>query len=452
MMKRIKILGFALAISAVSSMSMNITLEGSTMEVISEDPSKSTGLDKVYVVYDASQLTRMVINGVNGNVNVSEYSNLGGGYSQEVSVSYDEMRAIVSSPKGDRGYIISDGDTTMYIWIVDYKPKELILNSASGAATQNCDNTVLDVSGNGAAIYYYTIDGRPVELSREIKVKYHTLQWSSESEMYMDKEEIMTLSHLSSEIAVTPPIYCNSVFNITGDRFLEHWGIGRSIETPIVYANGIAAETDAEQSNMDSESDSEDASNVIKTGDETSLGGSAPADIDFRAWVTDAVMHSEWQMAQDADFENITHRWNEQELSYTFNEEGVYYVRFVGSNSDGSCETIGDTYTVSIGSSELRIPNAFSPNEDGVNDVWKVGYRSLLKFHCSIFDRYGSEIFSFDDPRQGWDGKYKGKYVKPGVYFYVIEAQGADGKKYRKGGDINIIKSKRYGNSGSISE
>ena len=216
------------------------------------------------------------------------------------------------------------------------------------------------------------------------------------------------------------------------------------IESPLVYANGLSVQTMAEQTNSPSDDDPDaDPSNVIKT-DTQGLGGSAPADISFRAYITDAVIHNEWQIASDPDFEYIDYRFNEQNLDYTFTEEGTYYVRFIGSNSDGTCETAGETYTIGIGSSELRIPNAFTPNEDGVNDVWKVGYRSLLNFSCSIFDRYGNEITHSTDPSKGWDGKYKGKYVKPGVYFYVIEAQGADGKKYKKGGDINIIKSKRY--------
>jgi len=164
------------------------------------------------------------------------------------------------------------------------------------------------------------------------------------------------------------------------------------------------------------------------------------------------VIHNEWQIARDQDFEHIDYRFNEQNLDYTFTEEGTYYVRFMGSNADGSCETAGETYTVGIGSSDLRIPNAFTPNEDGVNDVWKVAYRSLLEFSCTIFDRYGNELFHFKDPTQGWDGKYKGKYVKPGVYFYVIEAKGADGTRYKKGGDINLIRSKRYSNTSSTEQ
>ncbi len=82
-----------------------------------------------------------------------------------------------------------------------------------------------------------------------------------------------------------------------------------------------------------------------------------------------------------------------------------------------------------------------------MNDIWKVGYRSLLDFKCWIFDRYGNEIYYFTDPNSGWDGTYRGKKVDPGVYYYVIEATGADDKKYKKGGDINIIRYTRSSSS-----
>ena len=52
------------------------------------------------------------------------------------------------------------------------------------------------------------------------------------------------------------------------------------------------------------------------------------------------------------------------------------------------------------------------------------------------------EICSFSDPSMGWDGKYKGKLVPAGVYFYVIKAKGSDDKKYNLSGDINVIKYK----------
>ena len=66
-----------------------------------------------------------------------------------------------------------------------------------------------------------------------------------------------------------------------------------------------------------------------------------------------------------------------------------------------------------------------------------------MQFHCWIFNRWGNKIIEFSDPSQGWDGRYRGKLVDTGVYYYVIEARGADGKNYKLKGDINIIRYKQ---------
>ncbi len=91
-------------------------------------------------------------------------------------------------------------------------------------------------------------------------------------------------------------------------------------------------------------------------------------------------------------------------------------------------------------SSMLKCPNAFSPrNGDGVNDVWLVSCREIAKFRCHIFNRHGQQVATLTDPSQGWDGTYKGKPAKTGVYYYVIRAEGTDGKKYELSGDINLF-------------
>ena len=115
-------------------------------------------------------------------------------------------------------------------------------------------------------------------------------------------------------------------------------------------------------------------------------------------------------------------------------------MRFVANNADGTCEFTAPVYEIYIGESQLEIPNAFSPQgSPGVNDEWKVSYKSLISYECHIYNRWGKELFSSTDPSQGWDGRQGGKYVPAGVYFYVIKAMGADGRRYEKAGDINII-------------
>ena len=437
---------FALILLPFYSYAYDVSFSGGSKNVIDIDAEKNTGLDKIFVVYNSSEITGVEISGcVSSSPRVEKYSNLGGGYAIEVPVSYNSGVVGMSGIEGNTGYILTDGDNRFCFWVVDYQPYIFSITGLSMDAEQECGSSRIRVEGNASPVHYYTIDGRQKVLSREIMLEYTTLVWDEENLNFVSKDISESLESFSEVITIMPPLYCNTEIVVSGDRFLKKWGMERNVSSSMIQPNGVDVRSRALQTNSNEE-DSESGSNMIKVETE-GLGGSAPADITFYGYITDAVLHTEWQMASDPEFEYILYRFNEQDVSYTFTEEGQFYMRFIGSNSDGSCEAIGETYTVAIGASDLRIPNAFSPNGDGVNDEWKVGYRSLLDFKCWIFDSKGNQMFHFTDPSKGWDGKYRGKVVAPGVYYYVIEARGADGKKYKKGGDINIINFKRRGSS-----
>jgi gliding motility-associated-like protein len=87
------------------------------------------------------------------------------------------------------------------------------------------------------------------------------------------------------------------------------------------------------------------------------------------------------------------------------------------------------------------IPSAFSPNNDGRNDVFHIGhlkYQRLLEFR--IFNRWGQEIFNTVDPLKGWDGTYKGVAQEAGVYNYLIRIATPDGKQRTFKGDVTLIR------------
>jgi gliding motility-associated-like protein len=71
----------------------------------------------------------------------------------------------------------------------------------------------------------------------------------------------------------------------------------------------------------------------------------------------------------------------------------------------------------------IYIPNAFSPNGDGLNDEFKViGHsENISSFHMYIYDRWGALVFESRDIFEGWDGKYKKKLAPVGTYVYKIE-------------------------------
>ncbi len=426
-----------LCLSCISAKA-EVSFSGNSSEVIAIDAEKNTGLNRIYVARTVQGLSITALP-MNGKAATSwqQYDNRGGGFAVDVEgVRQEGLNLVLDNPKGDTGYLLTYPDGTYYFWLTDYSAHPLQMQSLELPTEQDCSMIALTLTGQGDAIHYYSINGRQLTLDRNIKVSFNTLEWNSE-ELQWKQKQAEELTQNVGQLFISPAPLCNTTFTATGDRFLEAWDAQQTIESTTWDCTVVAVNTTAERTNKPGE-----GSNQMGAGqDSGELGGSAPADVSFKAYITDAVLHSEWQFATDAQFEDITHRFNQQDLDYTFTEEGTVYVRFVGSNFDGSCTAESDVYTVSIGASDLKIPNAFSPGaSEGVNDIWKVSYKSLLEFKCWIFNRYGTQLFYFDNPEDGWDGKYNGKLVPPGVYFYVIEAKGSDGKQYKKGGDINILR------------
>ena len=85
------------------------------------------------------------------------------------------------------------------------------------------------------------------------------------------------------------------------------------------------------------------------------------------------------------------------------------------------------------------IPNTFTPNNDQMNDEFKLeGFLKLKSFSMVIISRWGVVVFQSNDPEKGWDGTFKGDYVPNGVYPYVIELEDLSGNKVVKKGFINV--------------
>ena len=403
-------------------------------KIFEEVPAKNTGLDMVYVLYD-SQQHRMQYTAGSSNATVKWYKfgATGGAYAEEItSIERNGNVSVLKSVIPNSGYIIEENTNRKYVWMVNYADYRLRVNSIEAVNDGDCSSATLNVQGEGDAIVYYSINGARKVLDRKLKLIYNNLVWNETDLMWNSETQEEELQELKSTISLPAP-YCNTTFTLTGDRFLEYWGEGISVTSDEYQTQAVTVTTRAEQ-------EQKEADNQVGGGDETTLGGSAPAVITFSAYYTDAVATKEWQMSHDAEFEEIADRRNEDEITVTFEEAGTTFWRFVCSNATGECSAYSDVYQVNIGESMLKCPNAFSPGvTEGVNDEWKVSYKSIVKFKCWIFNTWGVQLCELNDPSQGWDGKYKGKIVKPGVYYYVIDAEGSEGKKYKLKGDINVV-------------
>ena len=92
------------------------------------------------------------------------------------------------------------------------------------------------------------------------------------------------------------------------------------------------------------------------------------------------------------------------------------------------------------GAPPIYVPNAFTPNGDGVNDVWFVYGTGIKDFRATVFNRWGEKVFESDDQFQGWDGTYRGQLQPPNVYVYVVEVVYLSDEKATKKGSVTLIR------------
>lgn len=427
-------------INAINVFADEVSFMGNHFPVFDVIPEKSTGLDKIFVLKDLEDVSICVDVEEFKNAKWSMFGNMGAAYAVPIeNVLNIDKKSMLPSISGNKGYIVESDSKKYIFWIVDYSTNRFEINNISFDNYQDCESTIIEFDGSAYPIYYYTVNGRQEILSRDIKLSYNNLIWNEDYNRFDQLPLIKNLSSISKKIILVTPMYCISNIKISGDRFLEFWDSCRMWVSRNNNPYSISIESTVINLDAENNTDNEIKDNV------DFLGGSAPCTLLFSSYATDGVAHVEWQMSDDIDFQNISYRLNEQDFEYTFTKEGTTYVRCIGSNADGSCSVYGKTYVVNIGTSELKIPNIFSPDGDGINDEWKVAYRSIIDFQCWIFDRQGHELFYCDNPAVGWNGRYNNIIVKPGVYYYVINAIGSDGKHYKKSGDINIIFDRNIG-------
>ena len=130
---------------------------------------------------------------------------------------------------------------------------------------------------------------------------------------------------------------------------------------------------------------------------------------------------------------------NSINLTHTFNSGGEFPVILTAQN--GTCMDTAVRIITVDATSKFEVPNVFTPNGDGVNDVFTFNAVNMGEIHLMIYDRWG--LLMFDGTASGnikWDGKNKsGNIVTDGTYFYIIKATGLDKKEYDLKGSVNVF-------------
>ena len=133
---------------------------------------------------------------------------------------------------------------------------------------------------------------------------------------------------------------------------------------------------------------------------------------------------------------------NQQNPTFMYTEPGTYAVALVVKSDKGCTDTIvrelvvGEDYGI-------YVPNAFSPNEDGLNDIFQPKGFGIVKYEIQIFDRWGEKVFSTKNFEEGWNGKFQGRggdICEEGTYTWLINVTSVFGKAHEIKGHVTLIK------------
>lgn len=140
-----------------------------------------------------------------------------------------------------------------------------------------------------------------------------------------------------------------------------------------------------------------------------------------------------WTLLSGAAIDPISNA-NTAHASVTPTLEGtnVYQVTTI----DACGNSVTDTIVVNVlPDCDLEIPNIFTPNGDGKNDYFMVNAKHLISYSILIYNRWGKKVFESNDVTQSWDGKN----AEDGTYYYMIKAEGMNGKEYDEKGFIQRL-------------
>jgi len=131
-----------------------------------------------------------------------------------------------------------------------------------------------------------------------------------------------------------------------------------------------------------------------------------------------------------------------QSPDHIYNEAGTYTVIQVVGNEYGCADSASTVLIIAPGEVIYppKLPNAFSPNGDGQNDIYYPRGGPFTSVEFSIYNAWGVKIYSTTDINGGWDGTYNGVEQPVGTYVWTLKAVTVDGKEYSKSGDVTLIR------------
>jgi gliding motility-associated-like protein len=109
-------------------------------------------------------------------------------------------------------------------------------------------------------------------------------------------------------------------------------------------------------------------------------------------------------------------------------------------HAQSSSFNTGDGESTATEEAPVFIPNAFTPNGDGVNDYFYIPEANFSRFEFAVSDRWGNRVFYTTSSDFRWDGQSKGRPIPSGVYVFILDASTSKNVRVRRSGTITVVR------------
>jgi gliding motility-associated-like protein len=145
-----------------------------------------------------------------------------------------------------------------------------------------------------------------------------------------------------------------------------------------------------------------------------------------------------WSLVEQKD-DALVFNYSGQVVQQSFDHPGSFVMAMVVKDKNGCSDTAVSSFFVEEDFA-LYVPNAFTPNSDEINEVFKPVSRGVREIKFEVYDRWGEKVFQSADSEKGWDGTFKGSECKPDVYSWKLHAISNPGKSKELTGSVTLLR------------
>jgi len=390
-------------------------------------------IDLIYLFNGITNSTEIVYQGYATDIKLYKFDNL---TTPIATYSFtNPMTASASfSPDNATGYLLDVDSTFITIWVMDYKKYFPVFTSLTpeNNPEMQCSSLKLNLLADVPLMQYKSLEGKLHTMERIFDFTYNSKEWNNGS--WNDKTFDYPISLPNTDIYISSAPLTDTKFTIEGDQFANELMIKPLpiIESSIYSAVAINCHLQSTSTVRSNDNEANRPTNPIPAT------VSAPFEVFFQSNANMPLTSIiDWEFYKN---NSILFTRTDKDQRYTFEESGLYKVKLTVSNKYCSCT---DSINVKVTTSDLQVPYVFTPNGDGMNDEFRIAYKSIISFQCWVFNRWGQKVYSWTDPSKGWDGTFNGVPATAGAYFYIIEAKGTEGENLNKKGNINLLRGKK---------